>query len=63
MTITIREFCSSLLLGARLLDANLPHLKQEQWLWESYSFDDNGCHYIPVDCRKLYPKWRVDQHA
>jgi hypothetical protein len=51
MNISIREFVYSLLLGARCLDENLPHLKQEQWLWDSYCFSDEGAHYIKLSQR------------
>lgn len=52
MNISIREFVCSLLLGAKSLDSNLPHLKMEAHLWESWSFDDFGAHYITLTERK-----------
>jgi hypothetical protein len=51
MTITIREFCFSLLLGARSLDQSLPHLKQEEFLWDMWCFDDRGAHYVKTSER------------
>lgn len=57
MTISYREFLKSILLGAKLMDESLPHLKIEQYVWESWAFSDSdengegGVHYISPDER------------
>lgn len=57
MKITHREFIHSVLLGARALDENCPHLKAEQLIWESWAFDNNWARYIPPAKRNLPNGW------
>lgn len=61
VTITYREFLNSLLLGARMLDECRPFLKTEEIVWQTWSFDDRGVHYVgPEERKKPNPAFRPD---
>jgi len=43
--ITIAEF-NQILVAARMLDQGWPRLRQEDFTWLSWAFDDSGAHWI-----------------
>jgi hypothetical protein len=54
--VTIKEYLVQLL-GAKTFDQERPGMNLEEWLWESFAFDDQGAHYIRHDSRPSRVAW------
>jgi len=52
MKITFNEFLYGALFSARCMDECWPELEAEKLIWESYSFGNDGAHYVPREKRR-----------
>ena len=51
MIITYLDFLYAVLFAARCMDECWPELEAEKLTWESYSFGNDGAHYLPQEQR------------
>jgi len=52
MIITYLDFLYAVLFAARCMDECWPEFDAEKLIWESYSFGNDGAHYLPQEKRR-----------
>ena len=60
MTITYLEFFYVVLFAARCMDECWPEFEAEKIIWQSYSFGNDGAHYLPQEKRRAPNGWKIN---